>query len=37
MHDVAACKRMGIDRASYEKLIDESEHEIDALRQALGV
>ena len=37
MHDVAACKRMGIDRASYEKLIDESEHEIEALRQALGV
>jgi len=37
MHDVAACKRMGIDQASYAKLIDESEHEIDALRQALGV
>jgi HD-like signal output (HDOD) protein len=37
LHDVAACKRMRIDRASYEKLIDESEHEIDALRQALGV
>ena len=37
MHDVAACKHMGLDRASYEKLIDESEHEIDALRQALGV
>jgi HD-like signal output (HDOD) protein len=37
MHDVAACKRMSIDRAAYEKLIDESEHEIDALRQALGV
>ena len=37
MHDVAACKRMKIDRASYEKLIDESEHEIEALRQALGV
>jgi HD-like signal output (HDOD) protein len=37
MHDVAACKRMQIDRASYEQLIDESEHEIDALRQALGV
>jgi HD-like signal output (HDOD) protein len=37
MHDVAACKRMNIDRASYEKLIDESEYEIDALRQALGV
>lgn len=37
MHDVSACKRMNIDRASYEKLIDESESEIDALRQALGV
>jgi HD-like signal output (HDOD) protein len=36
MHDVAACKRMNIDRASYEQLIDESEHEIDTLRQALG-
>jgi HD-like signal output (HDOD) protein len=36
MHDVAACKRMKIDRASYEQLIDESENEIDALRQALG-
>jgi len=28
---------MRIDRASYEKLIDESEHEIEALRNALGV
>lgn len=37
MHDVAACKRMNIDHASYEKLISESEHEIDALRDALGV
>ncbi|MGH8270513.1 MAG: HDOD domain-containing protein, partial [Steroidobacteraceae bacterium] len=37
MHDVAACKRLQIDRASYEKLIDESEHEIEALRHALGV
>jgi HD-like signal output (HDOD) protein len=37
MHDVAACKRMKIDRGSYEKLIDESEHEIEALRHALGV
>jgi HD-like signal output (HDOD) protein len=36
MHDVAACKRMSIDRASYEQLIDESEQEIDTLRQALG-
>jgi HD-like signal output (HDOD) protein len=37
MHDVKACRRMNIDRATYEKLIDESESEIDALRQALGV
>ena len=37
MHDVAACKRMSIDRGAYEKLIDESESEIEALRQALGV
>jgi HD-like signal output (HDOD) protein len=37
MHDVAACQRMQIDRAAYEKLIDESESEIEALRQALGV
>jgi HD-like signal output (HDOD) protein len=36
MHDVAACKRMKVDRAAYEQLIDESEHEIDALRAALG-
>ncbi len=36
MHDVAACKRMQIDRASYEQLIDESEQEIDTLRAALG-
>jgi HD-like signal output (HDOD) protein len=36
MHDVAACKRMKIDRSAYEQLIDESEHEIDTLRQALG-
>ena len=36
MHNVAACKRMKIDRASYEQLIDESEHEIDTLHQALG-
>jgi len=36
MHDVAACKRMKIDRAHYEQLIDESEQEIDTLRQALG-
>jgi HD-like signal output (HDOD) protein len=37
MHDVAACKRMSIDRATYEKLIDESETEIEALKKALGV
>ncbi len=36
MHDVAACKRMQIDRASYDQLIAESEHEIDTLLQALG-
>src|SRR5262249_16210994 len=36
MHAVGACKRMQIDRAVYEQLIDESESEIDALRQALG-
>lgn len=37
LQDFSACKRMKIDRAAYEKLIDESEHEIDALRRALGV
>jgi HD-like signal output (HDOD) protein len=36
MHDVGACKRMKIDRASYEQLIDESDQEIETLRQALG-
>ncbi len=36
MADVAACKRMKIDRASYEQLISESEQEIETLRQALG-
>ena len=36
LHDVAACKRMGIDRASL-RLIDDTEYEIDTLRQALGV
>jgi HD-like signal output (HDOD) protein len=36
MHDVTACKRMKVDRADYEQLIDESESEIDTLRQALG-
>lgn len=37
MHDVAACRRVRLTRESYEKLIDESEHEIAALQQALGV
>jgi HD-like signal output (HDOD) protein len=37
LHDVGACKRMKVDRASYEQLINESEHEIDNLMQALGV
>jgi len=36
MHDVAACKRMKLDRATYEQLIDESEQVIETLRQALG-
>ena len=37
MNDVAACKRMQIDTAGYRKLIEESQTEIDALREALGV
>ncbi len=37
MQDVAACRRMQIDAAGYRKLIEESQHEIDALRDALGV
>ena len=37
MHDAAACRRMQIDAAGYRSLIEESEHEIDALREALGV
>ena len=37
MHDVAACRRLEIDSANYQKLIEESEHEINALREALGV
>ena len=37
MHDVAAARRLGIDTASYQKLIEESDHEINALREALGV
>jgi HD-like signal output (HDOD) protein len=36
MQNVAACQRMKIDLASYEKLIAESEHEIENLMQALG-
>ena len=37
MHDVAATRRLGIDTTSYQKLIEESDHEINALREALGV
>jgi len=37
MNDIPACKRMNIDQVSYQKLIEESEHEIEALKQALGV
>lgn len=37
MHDVAACRRLRIDSNSYQKLIEECEHEITALRDALGV
>lgn len=37
MHDVAACRRMQIDAGSYRQLIEESDHEINALREALGV
>ncbi len=37
MHDVTACARLHIDAAGYLKLIEESQHEIDALRAALGV
>ena len=37
MHDVAAGRRLGIDATSYQKVIEESEHEINALREALGV
>jgi HD-like signal output (HDOD) protein len=36
LHNVAPCKRMKIDRATYEQLIRESEQEIENLRQALG-
>jgi HD-like signal output (HDOD) protein len=37
MQDVAACKRMQIDPASYQQLIEESQAEIENLMQALGV
>ena len=37
MHDVAPCRRMQIDAAGYRNLLEESQHEIDALREALGV
>lgn len=37
MQDVAASRRMQVDAAGYRNLIEESEHEIAALREALGV
>jgi HD-like signal output (HDOD) protein len=37
MHDVTACRRLQIDTSGYQQLIEESQHEIDALRDALGV
>ncbi len=37
MHDVAACRRLTLDKNSYLQLIEESEHEVNALREALGV
>lgn len=37
MQDVAASRRMQVDAAGYRNLIEESEHEISALREALGV
>lgn len=37
MHDVAACRRLTVDTTSYLQLIEESEHEVNALREALGV
>jgi len=36
MQGVAACKRMQLDRAAYDKLITESRDEVAALQQALG-
>ncbi len=35
LHNVTACKRLGMDQAAYEKLIEESNSEIDALHDAL--
>ena len=37
MQNVAACQRMKLDTTGYRRLIEESEQEIDALREALGV
>ena len=37
MQNVVACQRMKLDTAGYRRLIEESEQEIDALREALGV
>ncbi len=37
MHDVAACRRLTVDTNSYHQLIEESEQEVNALREALGV
>ncbi|MHB1871554.1 MAG: HDOD domain-containing protein [Steroidobacteraceae bacterium] len=37
MHDVAACRRLTVETTSYLQLIEESEHEVNALREALGV
>lgn len=36
MQGVAACGRMQLDRAAYEKLLNESTEEINAIQQALG-
>jgi len=37
LQDVRACARMHMDLAAYERLITESENELDALRHALGM
>jgi HD-like signal output (HDOD) protein len=37
LQNVAACKRVHMDTSAYRKLIEESNAEIEALRQALGV